>query len=109
MTWISACNDIFLSVITVEEIYCGLYHKEALKQMAWLDKFLQLHCHIIPVTESIAKQCGDLRGRFIGKGIVRSQADMLIAATALRHQLTLVTRNERDFRKCGVPVLNPFL
>jgi len=33
---------------------------------------------------------------------------MLIAATALEHQMTLVTRNVRDFEDCGVPLLNPF-
>ncbi len=36
------------------------------------------------------------------------QADMVIAATAAQHGLTLVMRNERDFRSCGVPILNPF-
>jgi predicted nucleic acid-binding protein len=35
-------------------------------------------------------------------------ADMLIAATALTHGLTLVTRNVRDFDECGVTVLDPF-
>jgi predicted nucleic acid-binding protein len=38
----------------------------------------------------------------------RTQADMLIAATAALHGLTLATRNERDFEDCGVTVINPF-
>ena len=42
------------------------------------------------------------------RGIVRDQADMLIAATAQVHQLTLVTRNTRDFEGCGIGLLNPF-
>ena len=41
-------------------------------------------------------------------GQVREQADMLIAATAQIHALTLVTRNVRDFDGCGIAVLNPF-
>lgn len=35
-------------------------------------------------------------------------ADALIAATAMQHNLTLVTRNDRDFQRCGVDFINPF-
>ena len=49
-----------------------------------------------------------LRGRFRAAGEQRTQADMLIAATVAAHGLTLVTRNNRDFDGCGIPVLNPF-
>ena len=106
--WISNLSEIFLSVITVEEIFCGLSNKNAHKQMAWFEKFIRLRCHVLPITEDIAKQCGFLRGRFLRRGVARSQADLLIAATAIQHQLTLSTRNERDFKECGIPILNPF-
>lgn len=49
-----------------------------------------------------------MRGRFRSQGITRSQADILIGATAAVHQLTLVTRNIRDFEGCGILLLNPF-
>jgi len=39
---------------------------------------------------------------------VRDQPDMLIAATAQVHGLTLVTRNSKDFEGCGISLLNPF-
>lgn len=107
--WLAGLNEIFMSVITVEEILCGLSHKNAHKQMAWFNDFIQLRCHILPITEDIARQCGMLRGQFRQKGVIRSQADLLIAATAIQHQLTLSTRNERDFKECGIPILNPFL
>ena len=73
-----------MSVIRVEEIFCGLSHKNACKQMAWSDDFIHLRCHIPPITENIARQCGMLRGRFRQKGVIRSLADSLIAATAIR-------------------------
>ncbi|XGB40582.1 MAG: hypothetical protein LVT47_02890 [Cyanobacteria bacterium LVE1205-1] len=49
-----------------------------------------------------------MRGGFRIQGITRSQADILIAATARVHNLTLVTRNIRDFEDCGISLLNPF-
>ncbi|MEQ9484212.1 MAG: hypothetical protein RIG27_18290 [Coleofasciculus sp. F4-SAH-05] len=49
-----------------------------------------------------------MRGQLRTQGKPRSQADMLIAATAQVHQLTLVTRNIRDFEDCGILTLNPF-
>jgi len=65
-------------------------------------------CQISPVTIEIARCSGVLRGRFAARGRQRTQADMLIAATAQLNQLTLVTRNIRDFENCGVALLDPF-
>ena len=62
----------------------------------------------MPVNPEIAQLSGELRGRFRMEGITRSQADMIIAATAKIHQLILVTRNTRDFEDCGISLLNPF-
>ncbi|HYO16166.1 MAG TPA: PIN domain-containing protein [Thermoanaerobaculia bacterium] len=60
------------------------------------------------MTAEIAKRAGELRGERQARGDIRSQADMMIAATAQMHQLTLVTRNVRYFLDCGIPLLNPF-
>jgi predicted nucleic acid-binding protein len=60
------------------------------------------------VSASIAQQCALLRAAFRKRGQQRTQADMLIAATALEHELGLVTRNVKDFEGCSVPLLNPF-
>ena len=108
LDWLARHDSIFLSVVTVEEIYCGLSHRNANRKMEWFDKFVQLRCHVFPVTHNIAKQCGVLRGQFLRDGISRTQADLLIAATAIVHDLTLATRNVRDFENCGIPILNPF-
>ncbi len=51
---------------------------------------------------------GELRGRLRSRGLARSQADMLIAATAQLHGLTLVTRNVRAFEGTAIGLVNPF-
>jgi predicted nucleic acid-binding protein len=99
---------VFMSVVSVEEIYYGLTYKDARKKWEWFENFVQSRCEILLVTKDIAKQCGILRGRFRQQGIVRSQADLLIGATALQHELVLVTRNTKDFEGCGIQLFNPF-
>ena len=79
-----------------------------IKSKATFEQFFAEDCRICPVTIEIAKCSGVLRGRFTARGQQRTQADMLIAATAQLHQLTLVTRNIRDFEDCGVALLDPF-
>jgi predicted nucleic acid-binding protein len=108
LIWVQSLSYINISVITVEEIYYGLTAKPNPKIQNWFDNFLKNNCQILPITDEIAKLCGEIRGqqRLTGKTV--TQADMMIAATAKIHQLTLVTRNIRDFDSCGIPILNPF-
>lgn len=108
LNWAGQVLALNLSVITLEEIRYGLAWKPNAKIRAWFDRFLGEHCRVLPITDDLAQRAGDLRGRFRALGETRSQADMLIAATAVSHALTLVTRNANDFKGCGVTVLNPF-
>ncbi|YAF95381.1 MAG: type II toxin-antitoxin system VapC family toxin [Nodularia sp. CChRGM 3473] len=107
--WGAKVTSITISVITVEEILYGLTSKPNLRIQTWFENFLENYCQILPITTEIAKRSGELRGqqRVIGK--THTQADMMIAATVQIHQLTLVTRNIRDFDGCGIPLLNPFV
>jgi predicted nucleic acid-binding protein len=57
----------------------------------------------------IAQCAGLMCGNFRTKGVSRSQADILIAATAEVHDLILVTLNTRDFEGCNIQILNPFI
>jgi predicted nucleic acid-binding protein len=107
LAWASAAMPIALSVISVDEILFGLTWRPNARVLAWMEGFFQRH-EILPVSTLIARRSGELRGQFVARGIVRDQADMLIAATAQVHQLTLVTRNTRDFEGCGIGLLNPF-
>jgi toxin FitB len=108
LEWSSGVSSIALSVITVEEIFYGLASKPNARVQAWFEEFLNTYCQIMPITPEIAKRSGELRGYLRTQGKPRSQADILIAATAQIHQFTLVTRNIRDFENCGIPLLNPF-
>ncbi len=102
--------DIFLSVVTIGEIERGIKQQQrnniefSLELAKWLDGIL-LHYtdRILPVSINIARRWGTLSAE-----IGNSGADILIAATALEHGLSVVTRNQRHFTPTGVPVVNPF-
>ena len=105
-----AADALFLSVLTVGEIEAGIEKQrmaapefaEELNQ--WLTVMeLQFAQCILPVTPAIAKLWGRLCVQTGNKGV-----DNLIAATALCHNLTVVTRNVKDFAPTGVRVLNPY-
>ena len=109
VAWAAGVTEAAVSVITVEEISCGLSHKPTSKLAQWFQNFFSSTCSVIAVDEIVARTAGNLRGRFLAASRSRSQADMLIAATALVGGMTLVTRNVRDFDGTGVTLLNPFV
>lgn len=105
-----AANDIFLSAVTIGEIERGIVRQrgkdpafaEALE--SWLDRTIQIYGdRILPVDTQTARRWGSLSGRIGNDG-----ADLLIAATALEHGLTVVTRNIRHFEPTGVTLIDPF-
>ncbi|MCA9570638.1 MAG: type II toxin-antitoxin system VapC family toxin [Myxococcales bacterium] len=106
--WVREQRGLFVSVVTVEEIAYGLAWRPKPRIATVLTRLLKDHCTVLPVTQEIAARAGELRGRLQASGHTRSQADMLIAATALTHGYAVVTRNEEDFRGCSVEVVNPF-
>lgn len=108
LAWAEQLQSAHLSVVTVEEIHFGLAWKDNPRIRQWFELFLQQQCEILPVTPAIARQAGEWRGLFQAHGETRSQADMLIAATAAIHGLPLVTRNVKDFKGCGISLINPF-
>lgn len=104
-------EELFLSVITLGEIRRGIEkirHRGDEKQAKMLERWLHgVHKnfadHILPLDEDVAEVWGRLRVPNHENAI-----DKLIAATALIHNLTLVTRNVDDFSGCGVDLFNPF-
>jgi predicted nucleic acid-binding protein len=108
IAWAATLDAFALSAVTVEEIFYGLAARPSPRILAWFESFVSRRCRVLDVTAPIARQAGQLRGALSLRGRARTQADMLIAATAAHHGLTLATRNERDFHDCGIAVLNPF-
>ncbi len=105
--WAAAVPAFAISAITAQEIAYGLAWRPHPRVTAWFAAFLET-CEALPITQEIALRAGELRGRLQARELVRTPSDMLIAATAQVHALTLVTRNTRDFEECLIPLLNPF-
>lgn len=108
LSWGRSITRVTLSAVTLEEIQYGLAWKPNNRIRDWFDRFMEDFCDIVPVTPEIAIYAGQLRGAFQAKGVSRTQADMMIAATASVHSLTLVTRNTRDFEGCNLQLRNPY-
>ena len=99
-----------LSAVTVGEIRKGIEGRrsadpvQARNLERWLNGVLaEFADQFLPVTLAVAERWGRLAGT-----LEISDADGLIAATALEHDLTLITRNVSDFAGTGVRVINPW-
>lgn len=104
-------SDLHLSAITVLEVELGIQrldrrdHAQAARLLLWLERDLLdvFDGRILPVDMAVARRAGRLH-----VPDPRPERDALIAGTALAHELTVVTRNVRDFATMGVPLLNPW-
>ena len=108
MRWLESVQLMAISAFTLEEAHFGLAWQPNTRKLALFNALVERLHAVYPITPAIAQRGGVLRGQFQAQGIVRSAPDMLIAATAIEHQLVLATRNVRDFMGCGVQVVNPF-
>ncbi len=103
-------QDLYLSVLTIGEIERGIERQRQVNLpfaesiASWLDVILRTYeGRILAIDVAVARRWGRLSQRIGNKGL-----DLAIAATALEHGLTVVTRNVSDFEPTGVAVLDPF-
>lgn len=107
-------NLLHLSVLTLGEIRKGVAALSSASRRvaieAWLEKDLRNRFagRILPISEEIAERWGVLAGQAHSKKLSVPVIDGLLAATALKHNLTLVTRNTRDVVTTGVGLFNPW-
>ena len=103
--------DLFVSAITIMELELGVLSIERrdATQGALLRSWLEQHVlpefslRTLPVDTAVAQRCARLH-----VPDRRGERDALIAATALVHGMTVVTRNIADFKPTGVPLVNPW-
>jgi len=104
----------FLSVVTMGELRKGATLLPPGAKRTQVEQLIELLIpswfagRILPVTEAIADRWGVLEGRRLLAGRPLGAADGMIAATALERDLTLVTRNVKDFAGLGVDLFNPW-
>ena len=117
MGWIQrqTSESLFVSVVTLGELRRGTaLLREQTVRRAELERLIDIRVpawfgdRILPVTRPIAEKWGMLDADRQLAGRPLNLADGLIAATALEHDLTLITRNVKDFAGLNVTMVNPW-
>jgi toxin FitB len=116
ITWLETVEEdlLYLSVLTVGEIRKGISSLAQSKRRTLLESWLnaelvpRFSTKILSIDVAIADRWGSLAAIAKTKGRALSTIDGLLAATAIHHDLTLVSRNEADFAGFQVSVFNPW-
>ncbi len=111
VAWLQAVEDkhLYLSAVTLGEIQAGIEltrdqdPAKAAEIETWLDQVAKAY-NVLPMDAAVFRRWAQLMH---GKSNTLYE-DAMIAATALQHHLTVVTRNVADFKTLGVKILNPF-
>ncbi len=113
VAWMSDADaaTFYVSVITILELELGIQRigrrdlSQGARLRAWMDRQVlpEFSERTLPIDAIVALRCAGLH-----VPDPRSDRDALIAATALVHGMTVVTRNLNDFERTGAPLLNPW-
>ncbi|MDX8405466.1 MAG: type II toxin-antitoxin system VapC family toxin [Mariprofundus sp.] len=114
VAWFDHVPDdcLYISVLTIGEIRKGVEsvtdHKRKEKLRVWLEHTLPdwFEDRVLNVDEAVAEQWGRMLAE-AGRPV--PAIDSLLAATALHHDLRMVTRNVQDFSFTGLEVINPWM
>ena len=105
--------ELYLSTITIGELRRGIENLPAGKRRTALQSWFiglckRMEGRILSFNTSTAHVWGQLVAAWDKKGLNVPSLDSQLAATAHRHNLTMVTRNVSDFQNTGVKLFNPF-
>ena len=114
--WLAAKDEhtLYLSVLTLGELQQGISKltdsKRKLGLQRWLDQDItkRFENRIISIDSHIIDHWGRLRGEALQIGKSFPVIDSLLAATALTHGMTIVTRNTSDYKDTGISIRNPW-
>ncbi|MCJ9670340.1 MULTISPECIES: type II toxin-antitoxin system VapC family toxin [unclassified Neorhizobium] len=116
LNWLHGLDEdrTFISIISIAEIRRGVALMDGGRKRDALDEWLthdlpqRFENRIVPVEAPVALAWGDLMALAKRSGRGLASMDGLIAATAVAHQLTLATRNTKDFEGFGIDIIDPW-
>jgi predicted nucleic acid-binding protein len=116
LDWLDGTDErlLFLSVLTLGEVRKGIEGAAPGKRRARLESWLEVELparfagRVLPIDHAVADRWGSLAAAGKRRGRPLATIDGLLAATALEHDLALVSRNVGDFAGIGLSVLNPW-
>jgi tRNA(fMet)-specific endonuclease VapC len=99
-------DGIAISIVTYAEVYEGIYYgSNPAHHERVFRNFLQ-GAQVLGISRAVARRLAQIRGDLRRRGLLLPMADLVIAATALEHDLALVTRNTRHFERIsGLQIL----
>lgn len=89
---------INISVVTYYEVLNGLLYKDAKKQLAKFEEFVQLN-NVLPLSANAAQIAANIYARLRKTGNVIGHNDVLIAGIAIEHDMVLITNNSNHFNR----------
>lgn len=96
-SYLSEFNHINMSVISYYEILNGLYYKDAKKLLGIFESFASMN-NIVSLSSDIAEKAATIYADLRKKGKTIAHTDILIAGTAILHDMTLITNNTAHFK-----------